>query len=488
MSRDDFSIFRRLLGKGWLKRGLLVSSAMLLGACANMNPLPVDPDKHLDLQGIRYYETRPFIAVHRPFPIDSRTYLVDGLLSADGSSVEITVDASWKDELKHFHHRNKLVLDSKVLFSAGSFVAAAQPKDPAPIGIAQGGSGETKPPEGQKPEGGATAKGDAEAGSGSTTGEQVANSNVTVQTDNAGYSFLPVNDLFSILYLPDYDREFVIDASAKMGLARLNLTRGPGGVLLAMSAEVDNSAVVGPLLQAYGKLVDAATTVAGTAITGGLPVVPAAQGSDGKPAVSDVAAARTHVTLRMHKVKFAAPGVYPFLKPAELDRLAVWRNAAPITRKYLQPVLPYQVPYDYFEILVFEQVLLPQGVSRLVDRYADNANRLVAGTVGVPDTVVTEESDSCSDKKQMTSPGRDRLKEKLSNELKGSSLFRKNAELTEEPETDKDPDGKCLTRIVAKYRLTNAEQDTEALKASAQEAFKRKYSGTELVLVKDPGS
>ena len=50
------------------------------------------------LCGLRFYLSRPYVAVHKPFPVTARTYLVDGVLSEDGCFVRVVGDLAKLDE------------------------------------------------------------------------------------------------------------------------------------------------------------------------------------------------------------------------------------------------------------------------------------------------------------------------------------------------------------------------------------------------------
>lgn len=316
-------------------RPVAACAAGLIAGCANLDPRLVTGRESVPPEGLRFYMTRPFVVVHRPFPIEARAYLVSGTISADGRFVQLT---GLPEEFRQA-------------------VPAAMLPDRIPTGgllrLAEEGplaqSGTTQEPEDEGDEPGPDA--------GKSSGEQkVGYSNYTVTTDLSGLAVMPMNDVFSIAFLPDYDREFVVETKGKLGVTRLNLSLGPGSSLLGMSGESDNTAWAQIVLDSIRSLATAGTDRLVGLISG------AAKDAKGATAQSERATeyrrmAGESVTLRAHVVKMATIGMYPIAKPGEVtakqgreeaDRSA--RTVAPVERAY-------QVPYEYFEVVLFEHVV-----------------------------------------------------------------------------------------------------------------------------------
>lgn len=319
---------------------IAAASVLLPAGCASINPRPVDPSKHYETDGIRYYEARPFIAVHKPYPLDSESYLVDGIVSPDGQFVRITGEVRSLTNSALQHAKDALTIDQIATQNILVVDSALPPlPPPAPREIPRGqGEGETPAP------------------------LKTGTASLAVQTDLTGVGFFPVADSFSIIYLPDYDREFVIDANPRFGNVNVDLKRGPGGVLLAMSSEVDNSAITGPLVKAYSEMIGLMSQAAQTAVRGaaGVPVpaggvaTPAAQSEGAQATVKEMKG--KPITLRVHVIKFAALGVYPLIKPAEV---AMYKASEADLEKhhYIVPVRQYHVPYKYFTLIVAEHLV-----------------------------------------------------------------------------------------------------------------------------------
>lgn len=332
---------------------LMGCAALLVASCSTIKPKRITSSNETSAVGLRYYETRPFLVVRKPYPIASVPYLVHGVLSNDGKSFFVT---NAPDELK---------LPPWTNLSIGQFL----PQDTRGGGNpgAQGEAGDSTTPEAnaEKPEekpgtaGGSSAceKEDCK----DTTGQRLGFSSISLETDLTGTAIVPINELFSIIYLPDYDREFYVESQARWGMSKLHITRGPGGTLLAYNSEVDNSAVIKPLYDALGTLITAGTKAAVIKIE----PKAKAQGErvDGTRTTT-LTPQGTATTLRIHVVKFAVPGAYPFIKP---DEVAKWSaNPTASGTRILVPSLPYQIPYDYFTVLIAEHLLDPPGTSALV--------------------------------------------------------------------------------------------------------------------------
>jgi hypothetical protein len=68
----------------------------------------------------------------------------------------------------------------------------------------------------------------------------IAMSNVTATTDITSMPRFDLDSTLSLVFLPDYDREFVVETKQKLGFTKLALNMGPGNTLLGFSADVDN--------------------------------------------------------------------------------------------------------------------------------------------------------------------------------------------------------------------------------------------------------
>ena len=322
-----------------LLRTMLIAALVALSGCANINPkLATDSDP-----GLRYYLTRPFVAVKQPYPVESSAYLVTGVVSADGKWVSLTAIP----EALASRAPSALVAGGRLPVSS---ILIAKPRSEVDA-IAHGADEEPEEPaEPAEPE-------PAEEPAAPPT-KLMGTSNISVTTDLTALVRFELSKSISLVFLPDYDREFVIDTRHKLGTTRVTLNLGPGGTLLGMSGEVDNSAVTMALLDSMKSLLTGGTDRLLGFVTGAA-TAPAAAEAHGAARAFKELAGQT-VTLRAHLVKFAAIGVYPIVKPSEV---AAYGQAQNTGRKFLLPVAGYQIPYDYYEVLFFEHVFggVPAG-------------------------------------------------------------------------------------------------------------------------------
>gem|GEM_PF-4651362 len=182
-----------------------------------------------------------------------------------------------------------------------------------------------------------------------------------MSTDLDALGRFRLQDYFELVYLPDFEEQYVIDPRANLGSLDLQLTRGPGGELLALGMQVDNRAVTGPIVDAWEKLVQAGVS-AGTSAMG----FPREQVvSPPTPAHSLLAdrlapQAQTSVTLRVHVVRMASPGLYPILKASEVvrGRQRSCPESARAAETHVLPVYPYsRVAYQVHDTIVVEHLV-----------------------------------------------------------------------------------------------------------------------------------
>src|SRR5262245_16733348 len=145
-------------------------------------------------------------------------------------------------------------------------------------------------------------------------------SNLRLTTDLQAIGYKDLQDYFGVIYLPDFEEEYVIESTAGLGNSDVSVGKGPGEDLLSLGVSLDNSAIVGPILDAYSSLLTSGVgklkTAMGLPTTEGIAVPEAHAAAD-----TEVLKAGAHVTFRVHVVSMANPGMYPILKASEmLDR------------------------------------------------------------------------------------------------------------------------------------------------------------------------
>lgn len=348
---------------------LMIASAVAMTGCSNIRPTLVN-DSNAAEPGLRYYETRPFIVVKQPYPIQSSAYLVAGTVSADGTLVTISalpaelasraptsLTGAWRIPVSSILATQNASRDKVV----------AQAANEADEG---GETDEVDEPDEVGEDGEGSEDDDKDSNGGDTANQEqppptrtMGFSNITVTTDISALARFELSKNISLIYLPDYEREFLVDTRNKLGTTRLTLNLGPGSTLMGMSGQVDNSIVATALLGSMQTLLTGGTdrllgviTKAGKATVTGESVI-------AQSATGELKSLAGHsVSLRAHLVKFAAIGVYPLVKPSELNNTG-YKNSGDTNRKFLLPVASYQIPYDYYEVLLFEHVLggVPSG-------------------------------------------------------------------------------------------------------------------------------
>ena len=146
-----------------------------------------------------------------------------------------------------------------------------------------------------------------------------------VTNDNGAYAYQPMRGNFDIAYLPDFDEQYVISGSAGLGNAQFQLNLGQGWSLQGFDSLTDNSALNARIFD----VIDAASQVAQSAALAavGLPPVPSllpgTTATAPQGAQDAVLAAGTRVTLKIVVVHYAAKGLYPVIKPRELQERSI---------------------------------------------------------------------------------------------------------------------------------------------------------------------
>jgi len=335
-----------------------------------------------EMQGIRYYMPRPFINVFESFPIRTDIYLAQGVVSPDGKYISLTSvvpeevfsnpDAARERHAAPAGVRLPSPWDSAVAAQGRFTIPVAMVKMPPREGAApppgttpgdvpraQSAGGALGPSvarevllrvlQGADPPiefkgtglDGATLadilknyfeqKGSAgpapptplvsKLEAGKPTGIQ----RTQVMNDNSLYAYTPMRGNFDVVYLPDFEEQYVVNGSANLGNANVALVTGQGWSLQGLDAVADNSEINRRIFD----LIDTAVQVAKTAAFKGLNFVPAApvtQGAGGTLVLDDEAEvewkelAGTPVTLKFVVIHYAAKGVYPVLKPRELQQ------------------------------------------------------------------------------------------------------------------------------------------------------------------------
>lgn len=312
----------------------ILAFLILIPACAQVTvkkvPTPTqytvwsdDMQRRADeMEGFRFYLPRPFLHVYESFPIRTDIFLAHGVISPGGQFVHILrVEGN-----ENFRYMISALENMEIpaVSVSGLNALANSSRDPeADVngdGSNQGSKNEstTKVPVGVEstPTPTPTPK---PSGSKIETG---INRRATTNDNNA-YAVQPLRGSnFDILFLPDFNEQYVISSRSALGNADFKVNFGQGWSLQSFNSLSDNR----ELNRRIFDLIDDAKKNAKLALASqaGAPMTPvpdipkpkleAAIGKDGE----DVAKG-TPVTLKIVVLHYAAKGVYPVMKPRELQ-------------------------------------------------------------------------------------------------------------------------------------------------------------------------
>lgn len=131
---------------------------------------------------------------------------------------------------------------------------------------------------------------------------------------------IALNDYFDIIHLPDFDEQFAVDVNAGMSLGSVALGLENGWMMENYGVSIDNRAIANFLFFQIDKTLDVARDL--VKLDKGLlaPVTaPEPEEVDtAGPEGFDALISPRRVLLRVHKIEYAVPGLYPVLKPREI--------------------------------------------------------------------------------------------------------------------------------------------------------------------------
>lgn len=355
----------------------MVTAALALGGCAAVKVQKLDADGKVvagAAEGLRFYLPRPYVSVFEPFIVSSKVHLVEGELSADQQFVLITKLPPGLDRQR--------------------FAATGASAGSGPVRIASasvpviGGRIESAGPAASAPAPAASAA----SAPAPTPPKSSGVLNIKATNDNAAFAVTPQPRYFNILWLPDFEEQYVVNARAGLGNAGATIGFGQGWSLQSLDVTADNSALVKPLLDFYGTTLASLQKLATAKIEAPLAALAGKGGqqSAGAPGAADarVFDGGTPLTLKVTEVRVVAPGLYPILKPKELKDAAASGAAATAAQgRILQPVYPYtNIAFNTYDVLVVEAVR-PSGDSALrIHQYVDSTTAGSAPGGGKPAT------------------------------------------------------------------------------------------------------
>lgn len=288
-------------------------------------------EKSDKMEGLRFYLPRPFVSVFESFPIRTDIYLANGLVSPDGKYVIIT-SVTGESSLSRYiatdpryvrvptdqvFDRNLAVRPqsaSEVLATFGKSLLSGTPGgEILPTGVVG--------PRAPSPEAPVSSPAPPSAPQPRTGMGQRKSAN-----DNGAFAYQPLRGNFDLVYLPDFEEQYVVSEKAGLGNAMFEINLGQGWSLQGFNSLTDNS----ELNRRIFDLIDSAAKLAKSAASSALGIPPLpdlAPGAGGmiRPQGADEALgdkgglSGTPVTLKIVVVHYAAKGLYPVIKPRELQ-------------------------------------------------------------------------------------------------------------------------------------------------------------------------
>lgn len=417
------------------------------------------------MEGLRFYLPRPFVSVFESFPIGTDIYIAHGTVSADGEYVYINsvtplttrVDVTRPNSAAEVVMFPPVPTGAIILPKSGTTPGGSGPSNGTAAlrsgtGDATGGekgtgtsaalderlaalerlvaegridaatasksakdaieaARESKDASAAAADSAISAK-ESKEGSGNPETAVTGRNSRTMTNSNGAFAYTPLRGNLDIVYLPDFDEQYVVSSQANLGNASFMMNMGQGWSLQGFNSISDNSELNKRIFALIDKASELASLAADAGMTALFPPAGAAIAADRLASLrsatnSEVKAlpAGTPVTLRIVVVHYAAKGLYPVIKPRELKEagasrlfldLYASRNAAgnvvgynaaaidraidhydQLQRRFTVPVYPYQyISFNTFRYVSIE-ALTPAGTG-----YGDLYDK--TGTAGDP--------------------------------------------------------------------------------------------------------
>jgi hypothetical protein len=275
-----------------------------------------------NLEGIRFYLPRPFVNVFESFPIRSDVYFASGVVSPDGKYVVINKFRS-ESELNGM----MLTIEQNVKIPAKE-ITNPDPK----LGL-RGGAPDEKVPATADPGIPTGAEKPPEKPSTPAAGPTSPQSTATPQTgvnqrkmtnNNGAFAYQPLRGNFDLVYLPDFEEQYVVQSQAGLGNAQFEVNLGQGWSLQGFNSLTDNSEINRRIFDLIDSSIQAAKSIATSgassvadAMKAGVTAKFAPRGGDVKTLEGTTPG--TPVSMKVTIVYYAAKGLYPVIKPRELQ-------------------------------------------------------------------------------------------------------------------------------------------------------------------------
>ena len=305
---------------------------LLIVGCASVSvrkiPTPTQYNNWSDCQqthadsirGLRFYMPRPFINVFESFPIRTDIYMAQGEVSPDGKFVLIR-------QLSDFQGNTPLKLDDRPFTAVAakdvkmertsvSTITAAKP-----AGVVPQAATETNKTNVVNQTSPTNITHEAEQDSPGTPGTdspETGLGRMTMKNDNNAFAYQPLRGNFDIVYLPDFEEQYAVRGFSGLGNFQLAVNMGQGWSLQGLDAVTDNS----ELNKRVFSFIDTALKLGEAAASAAMGLPPGTASIVAQKATETIEGkvpAGTPVTLRIVVVHYAAKGMYPVLKPSEMQ-------------------------------------------------------------------------------------------------------------------------------------------------------------------------
>lgn len=271
------------------------------------------------IEGIRFYLPRPFISVFESFPVRTDIYIANGVVSPDGQFVLIR-GIRPESGLGNYMARQtvEVAVPRREVLRPSSPELQGDVEDEE----AAAEAGAESP---QESDGAPPAQPEAPAPPRPRTGITQG----TVTNDNGAFAYQPLRGNFDLVYMPDFEEQYAVSGSADLGNTTFAVNLGQGWSLQGFNSLTDNSQLNDRIFD----VIDTSIELAKTAATKGLDRLLADMAAGGTKAIEpqgdvmEEADPGTPVTLKIVVVHYAAKGLYPVIKPRELQERVI--NSTP---------------------------------------------------------------------------------------------------------------------------------------------------------------
>ncbi len=318
---------------------LAVSAALVIvSGCAKVSVRKVPtPSQYIEwtdsmqrqadrMEGIRYYLPRPFLNVIESFPVRTDIYLANGVMTPDNQGVILRDVRPETGLAEFFVSRTNDIIIPKTTIAPPSREAVDHAirlqSAAAGNGASDGGSkSNTVVSSGVNPGTArpATAASDSSGTPSSGTGVNERN----VSNDNSAYAYQPMRGNMDIAFLPDFEEQYAVSSRAGLGNAKFALNLGQGWSLQSLNSITDNRELNKRIFDVIDSSIELAKAAAKAAV--GVPPVPDSltdkvlAPKPERATALDNEPAGTPVTLKIVVIHYAAKGLYPVIKPRELQ-------------------------------------------------------------------------------------------------------------------------------------------------------------------------